>query len=235
MPVMELLKSEKQCIDKILVGSGEHKGSILEIISMAKEKKILIKYVSKQRLDQISFKENHQNVIAITTIYEYGKIEDIFCLAQKRHQKPFIVILDGIEDPHNMGAIIRTVEVAGGHGVIIPKRRSVGVTPTVMKISAGAAKNLPIVRVSNLTNVIKELQNKGVWIYCLEACGEPWIKFDYRESIAVIIGSEGKGVSRLVKETCDFVVSLPVKGKINSLNASVAAGVFMFEVLRQRL
>lgn len=233
IPVLELLKSDQQ-VDKILIAGSENKGSILKIIAIAKEKHIVIKTVSKSKLDSLTFNSNHQNVIAFVAAYKYSELEDIFELAKSQNQNPFIVILDEIEDPHNMGAIIRTAEVAGAHGVIIPSRRNSSLTPVVMKISAGAAAKIPIVRVVNLNNTIKQLKEMGIWIYCLESDGENWTSFDYKDSIAVIVGSEGKGVSQLVKKNSDFVVSLPVCGQINSLNASVAAGIFMYEVVKQR-
>ena len=233
-PVIELLKSNHP-IDKILIWHTSEGGSIAKIISMAKEKNVLIKNVSKEKLNTMSLNENHQNVVAVVAAYNYSELEDIFQLAKQKDEAPFIIILDKITDPHNMGAIIRTAEVVGAHGVIIPKRHNVGITPVVMKVSAGACKSIPIVRVANLAETISFLKEQGVWVYCLEACGESYVKFDYKGSLAVVVGSEGKGVSRLVKERCDFVVSLPVNGRINSLNASVAAGVFMYEVARQRI
>ena len=233
VPVQELLKTEQQ-IDKILVGSAENKGSILKIVAIAKEKGILVKNVSAEKLNRISQGANHQGVIAFIVDYKYSELDDIFQLAQERNQQPFVVILDEIEDPHNMGAVIRTAEAAGAHGIIIPQRRSVGLTPVVMKVSAGALNHIPVVRVTNLVRTIKLLQEKGLWIYCLEAEGTCWSEQDYKKPVAVVVGSEGKGVSRLVKETSDFVVSLPMQGRINSLNASVAAGIFMYEVVKQR-
>ena len=232
-PILELLKTD-QPVDKILIANCENKGSIVKIIAMAKEKGVPVKNVSKVKLDNLTYNANHQNVVAFIAAYEYKEIDDIFEIAKSRNENPFIVILDEIEDPHNMGAIIRTAEVSGAHGIIIPKRRNVGLTPSVMKISAGAGRMLPIVRVSNLTNEIKELQKRGIWVYCLEASGENWTNFDYKGPMAVVVGSEGRGVSQLIKKTSDFIVSLPVFGKINSLNASVAAGVFMYEVVKQR-
>lgn len=233
VPVMELLKSETT-IDKILISNSEGKGSILKIIAMAKEKGILIKNVSPEKLDKISKKSNHQGVIAFIASYRYSELDDIFKLAKQKNQMPFVVILDEIEDPHNMGAIVRTAEAAGVHGIIIPKRRSVGLTPTVMKVSAGAASYIPIVRVPNLVNVIKNLKDNGFWIYCLESGGSSCFEFDYSGPVAVIVGSEGKGVSRIIKENSDFVVSLPMMGRINSLNASVAVGIFMYEIVKYR-
>lgn len=233
--VMELLKSDLT-VDKILLANDLNKGNISKIISLAKEKGIPIKNVTKQKIESLTPKgANHQNVAAFIAAYKYSELEDIFDLAKNNNQQPFIIVLDEIEDPHNMGAIIRSAEVAGAHGVIIPKRRNVGLTSTVMKISSGAASKLPIVRVSNLNNLIRELKNKGLWIYCLEVGGENWTQFDYKIPLAVIIGSEGKGVSQLIKDNSDFIVSLPVYGTVNSLNASVAAGVFIYEVVKQRL
>lgn len=234
VPIIELLQSDKP-IDKILVSIGEKKGSILKIIAMAKEKGITIKEVSKSKLDYICSNRNHQNVVAFLSACEYASLDDIFDLARCKNQKPFIIILAGIEDAHNVGAIIRSAEAAGAHGVIIPKRRSIGITPIVMKTSAGACGYIPIVKVANLNYVINDLKSKDIWIYCLDSSGKSWIEFDYKRPIAVIIGSEGKGVNRLIKENSDFIVSLPMSGHINSLNASVAAGVFMYEVVKQRL
>ena len=234
IPVLELLRSD-QTVDKILISDSDNGGSIFKIIAIAKEKGVPIKNVSKAKLDLMSSGLNHQNIIAITAAYKYSDIDDIFNLARSKNEDPLIIILDEIEDPHNMGAIIRTAEVAGAHGVIIPKRRNVGLTPVVMKVSAGAASKIPIVRVSNLTNMINELKEKGVWIYCLEADGDNWSKFDYRGPMAVIIGSEGKGVGQLIRKNSDFIISLPICGTITSLNASVAAGAFIYEVVRQRM
>ncbi len=229
--VLELLKSGRE-IESLQVSSGEKQGSILRIISMAKERKIPIKEVSSVKLDYLTGKQNHQGVVAVTAVANYCSLEDIF---QRAGEEPlFVVIADEITDPHNLGAIIRTAEGAGAHGLIIPKRGSVGLTATVAKTSAGATEHLPVARVSNLASTIEELKKKGVWIYGTDMDATPWCEIDYSGPVALIIGNEGKGISRLLKEKCDFMASLPMKGKISSLNASVAAGIVMYEVARQR-
>lgn len=233
VPVLELLKTDKP-INKILISKNETKGSILKIIAIAKSRGIPIKEVTAAKLNSISSNLNHQDVIAFIASYKYCELDDIFNSAATKKQNPFIVILDEIEDPHNMGAIIRTAEATGADGIIIPKRRSVGLTPIVMKASAGACAHIPIVRVSNLMQTINILKEKGVWIYALEACGQNFTTLDYKNPLAIVIGSEGKGISRLIKENSDFVVSIPMKGQITSLNASVAAGVFMYQIVSSR-
>ncbi len=231
-PVIELLKSEKE-VEGIYIEKGEMKGSIVRIIAMAKERKIPIKEVNGLKLDSLTSHANHQGVAAITAAYSYSSVEEIISSAGE--EAPFIIIADEIEDPHNLGAIIRTAEAAGAHGIIIPKRRGVGLTAIVAKTSAGAAQYLPVARVSNLASTIDDLKKKGLWVYAADMDGEPWCSVDYSGGVALVVGSEGSGVSRLIKEKCDFIVSLPMKGKINSLNASVAAGIVMYEISRQRL
>ncbi len=231
--VLEVLKSGRD-IEKILVQKGNVEGTIRRIAGMAKEKGIVIQEVARQKLDEMSQTKNHQGVIAIVSEHEYAEVEDILALAAERNEKPFIIILDNITDPHNLGAVIRTAECAGAHGVIIPKRRSVGLTAVVGKTSAGAIEYMPVARVTNISRTIEELKKKGIWVACADMGGDDCFDASLDGPIALVIGSEGDGVSRLVKEKCDFVVSLPMYGKISSLNASVAASLLMYEVVRQR-
>ena len=223
-------------INKIYVSDGEKHGSINKIIALAKEKKVIINEVSKAKLNQMSQTENNQGVIAIVPPFNYCEIEDILDLAKKRDEKPFILILDGIEDPHNLGSIIRTAETAGVHGIIIPKRRAANVNSTVAKVSAGAVEYMKIARVNNINDAINTLKENDVWI-----CGTDmdtnkyYYDEDFTGGIGIVIGSEGYGISRLVKENCDFLVKIPMKGKITSLNASVSAGIVMYEVVKQRM
>ena len=223
-------------INKIFISDGEKHGSINKIIALAKEKKVIINEVSKAKLKHMSQTENNQGVIAIVPPFNYCEIEDILDLAKKRDEKPFILILDGIEDPHNLGSIIRTAETAGVHGIIIPKRRAANVNSTVAKVSAGAVEYMKIARVNNINDAINTLKENDVWI-----CGTDmdtdkyYYDEDFTGGIGVVIGSEGYGMSRLVKENCDFLVKIPMKGKITSLNASVSAGIVMYEVVKQRM
>ena len=232
--VMELIESDKD-INKIFVQAGEKHGSIMKIIARAKSKGIVVVEVQKRKLDEMSVSHNHQGVIAITPPFEYVEVEDILEEAKKKNENPFILILDGIEDVHNLGSIIRTAETAGVHGIIIPKRRAAAVNATVYKTSAGAVEYMKIARVNNIQNTINYLKENDVWI-----CGTDmdtnslYNEQDYKMPIAIVIGNEGKGMSRLTKENCDFIVKIPLKGKINSLNASVSAGIIMYEVLRNR-
>ena len=232
--VLELLEIGRD-INKIFIQSGERHGSINKIIAMAKERKIIINEVDKNKINQMATTDNHQGVIAIVPPFDYAEVEDILEVAKQRNEEPFIIILDGIEDPHNLGAIIRTAETAGAHGVIIPKRRAASVNSTVNKVSAGAVEHMKIARVNNLNDTIKDLKEAGLWI-----CGTDmdtntfYDKQDLKGGIGIVIGSEGFGMSRLVKENCDFLVKIPMKGKITSLNASVSAGIIMYEVVRQR-
>ena len=231
--VLELLESDRD-INKILIAKGERHGSINKIIVLAKQRKIVIAEVEKTKLNAISQTNNHQGVIAIVPPFNYVEVEDILELAKQKQEEPFIVILDGIEDPHNLGSIIRTAETAGVHGIIIPKRRAASVNATVSKSSAGAVEHVKIARVNNINETIKYLKEQGIWI-----CGTDGDAKNYYDdqnlkgAIAIVIGSEGFGMSRLVKENCDFLVKIPMKGKITSLNASVSAGIIIYEKLRQ--
>ncbi|MBQ6624598.1 MAG: 23S rRNA (guanosine(2251)-2'-O)-methyltransferase RlmB [Clostridia bacterium] len=231
--VLQALDSGRT-IDSLFVAKGEKNGSIFVILKKCKEKGIVVKEVDRKKLDLMCGEMNHQNVIAKCAAHEYSTVEDILNLAKERGEEPFIIICDELEDPHNLGAIIRTAEITGAHGVIIPKRRSVTLSYTVAKTSAGAIEYVPVAKVGNLANEIEKLKKLGLWIYAADMNGEDWCKTDFTGATALVIGSEGKGVSRLVKEKCDVTVSLPMKGKINSLNASVAAGILMMEVSRQR-
>lgn len=232
--VLELLESGRD-INKILVANGEKHGSIHKILAIAKERKIIVTEIEKNKLNQIAQTPNNQGVIAIVPPYDYCEVEDILDEAKSKNEKPFILILDGIEDPHNLGSIIRTAETAGVHGIIIPKRRAASVNSTVSKVSAGAVEYMKIARVNNINETIRYLKEQDVWI-----CGTDmdtdtiYTKQDYKMPIAIVIGSEGFGMSRLVKENCDFLVKIPMKGKITSLNASVSAGIIMYEVVRKR-
>jgi len=232
--VLELLDSDRD-INKILIAKGERHGSINKIITLAKQKKIVIAEVEKQKLNAISETGNHQGVIAIVPPFNYVEVDDILNVAKSKNEDSFILILDGIEDPHNLGSIIRTAETAGVHGVIIPKRRACGVNATVSKTSAGAVEHVKIARVNNLNETIKYLKENDIWI-----CGTDGEAKDYyynqdlKGALAIVIGSEGFGMSRLVKENCDFLVKIPMKGMITSLNASVSAGIIMYEVVRQK-
>ena len=232
--VTELLKSGKD-INKLYVQKGEKHGSINEIIKLAKQNKVVITELDRAKLDQMSESHNHQGVIAIVPPYEYCDVDEILEYAKSKNESPFIFILDGIEDPHNLGSIIRTAECSGVHGIIIPKRRSVQVNATVNKTSAGAAQYVKVARVNNLTETIKYLKENDVWIYGTDIEGKCYYNEQkYNGGVAIVIGSEGFGMSRLVKENCDFLVKIPMVGKINSLNASVSAGILMYEVFNQR-
>lgn len=232
--VIELLESGRD-INKIFVSNGEKNGSINKILAMARERKVIVSEVNKSKLEQMASSDNHQGVIAIVPPYEYCDIDDILECAKLRNEDPFIIILDGIEDPHNLGAIIRTAETAGVHGIIIPKRRAAGVNSTVTKVAAGAVEHMNIARVNNINEAIRCLKENDVWV-----CGTDidTNKYHYNQdltgSIAIVIGSEGFGMSKLVKENCDFLVKIPMKGKITSLNASVSAGIVVYEAVRQR-
>ena len=233
--VLELLESDRD-INKIFIARGERHGSINKIIAKAKERKIVIVEVERQKLNAISETENHQGVIAIVPPFNYCEVEDILEEAKSKDEDPFILILDGIEDPHNLGSIIRTAETAGVHGIIIPKRRACNVNSTVYKISSGAVEHMLIARVNNITDTIKYLKENDVWIYGTDMEGETlYYNQDYKSACGIVIGSEGFGMSRLVKENCDVLVKIPMKGKITSLNASVSAGIAMYEVVKQRL
>ena len=232
--VLELLESDND-INKLYVQSGEKHGAIIKIIAKAKEKKVVISEIDKNKLDQMSETHNHQGVIAIVPPYNYSSVEEILELAKSKKEKPFVIICDGIEDPHNLGSIIRTAECVGAHGVIIPKRRSAAVNATVNKTSAGAVAYVKVARVTNLNDTIKELQDNGVWIYGTDMDGtDNYNEVKYDSGVGIVVGSEGFGMSRLVKENCDFLVRIPMAGKINSLNASVSASIVMYEVMNQR-
>lgn len=233
-PVLEAIKAGRE-IEKILVSKNSNRGSINKIIKMARENKIIIQHVDKSKLDSMSATNAHQGVIAIVSSYRYSSIEDILDRAYSRNEDPFIIILDEITDPHNLGSIMRTAECAGAHGVIIPKRRSVGLTPVVAKTSAGAIEYLPVAKVSNISYAIDKLKEKGIWVYGADMEGKKeYYNTSLKGPIAIVIGSEGKGMSRLVKEKCDFLVKIPMKGQVSSLNASVASSIIIYEVLRQR-
>ena len=233
-PVIEAFRSGK-VIDKLYILDGCNDGPIMTIKREAKKKDTFIKYVSRERLDMMSETGMHQGVIAYTAAYEYSELEDIFALAESKGEPPFVYILDNIEDPHNLGAIIRTANLSGAHGVIIPKNRAVGLTSTVARTSAGALNYTPVVRVTNITKTIEELKKNGMWFVCADMGGDTMYDLNLTGSIGLVIGNEGDGVSRLVKEACDYVASIPMKGDIDSLNASVAAGVLGFEIVRQRM
>ena len=231
--VTEALRSGRS-IDKIFILDGCQDGPVATIRKEAKKAGIMMKFVSRDRLDQISQTGAHQGVIAYAAAYDYSEMEDIFALAEERGEKPFVLILDNIEDPHNLGAIIRTANIAGAHGVIIPKNRAVGLTATVAKTSAGALNYTPVVKVTNIARTIDELKERGMWFVCADMDGESMYNLDLKGSIGLVIGNEGAGVSKLVREKCDMVASIPMQGQINSLNASVAAGVLAYEIVRQR-
>lgn len=232
--VIELLESGRD-VNKIFILEGERHGSISKIISMAKERKIIITEISKAKLNQMAQTENNQGVIAIVPPFSYCEVEDILQVAKNKNESPFILILDGIEDPHNLGSIIRTAETAGVHGIIIPKRRAASVNTTVNKVSAGAVEHMKIARVNNINETIKYLKDNGIWIYGTDMEADKYYyDEDYKGAIAIVIGSEGFGMNRLVKENCDFLIKIPMKGKITSLNASVSAGIVMYEVVKQR-
>lgn len=231
--VLEALRAGKP-IDKLYVLDGCPDGPVRTIIREAKKGDTIINYVKKERLDQLSETGHHQGVIAMAASYEYATVEDILEKAREKGEAPFIFVLDNIEDPHNLGAMIRTANLAGAHGVIIPKRRAVGLTPTVARTSAGAINYTPVAKVTNLKQTMEQLKKEGMWFVCADMDGTPYYQMDLKEPMGLVIGNEGEGVSRLIKETCDFVASIPMKGDIDSLNASVAAGVLAFEIARQR-
>ncbi|MGC6175269.1 23S rRNA (guanosine(2251)-2'-O)-methyltransferase RlmB [Lacrimispora sp. 38-1] len=232
--VLEAFRSGKT-IDKLYVLKGVSDGPIQSILREAKKTDTIVNFVERERLDQMSEEGRHQGVIAHAAAYEYAEVEDLLKAAEEKGEPPFLFLLDGIEDPHNLGAIIRTANLAGAHGVIIPKRRAVGLTATVAKTSAGALNYTPVAKVTNLTAVMEDLKKKGMWFVCADMDGESMYRLNLKGPIGLVIGSEGSGVSRLVKETCDMVASIPMKGNIDSLNASVAAGVLAYEIVRQRL
>ena len=231
--VMQALESDRT-IDSVTVAEGQRGGQAAKIIEICREKRIPVKYADSRKLDKLCGGAAHQGVAAFAAAHDYAELDDIFNLAQSRGESPFIVICDGLEDPHNLGAILRTAEAAGVHGVIIPKRNSVTLNYTVAKTSAGAIEYVPVVKVTNIAGTIDTLKDRGVWVFGADMEGTPWTELDFTGSAALVIGSEGRGLSKLVREKCDFIASLPMKGRINSLNASVAAGILMFEASRQR-
>ncbi len=232
--VLEAFRSGKT-IDKLYVLDGCQDGPVRSITREARKHDTIINYVTKERLDQISETGKHQGVIAVSAAYEYAEVEDILAAAEAKGEPPFIIILDGIEDPHNLGAILRTANQVGAHGVIIPKRRAVGLTPTVARTSAGAINYTPVAKVTNISNTMKELKDKGMWFVCADMDGTVMYDMNLTGPIGLVIGNEGEGVSQLVKKNCDMVASIPMKGDIDSLNASVATGVLAYEILRQRM
>lgn len=233
-PVIEALKSNAG-LDTIYINKEMAENAAIKIAELAREKNVIVKYVDKQALARISDGGRHQGVVAEALEYEYKEISDIFKLAEKRNEKPFIIILDEITDVHNLGAIIRTAECCGAHGIIIPKHRAAGVNSVVAKTSAGAVEYLPVVRVTNINQAIEELKEKGLWIYGADMSGEKYIYEEKLDgAVGLVIGSEGKGISRLVKENCDALIKIPMKGNVSSLNASCAASIIIYEVLRQR-
>lgn len=232
-PIAEALASGRSII-KIMIAKGTVSGSAVEIAAKAAKAGIPVQEVERKKLDYMTGGAAHQGVAALCAVKEYSSVGDILNLADSRNEAPFIIILDGIEDPHNLGAIIRSAECAGAHGVIIKKRRSAGLTYTAYKASAGALEYVPVARVTNIADTIDELKKRGIWVYGADMDGEDYLKTDFSGGIALVIGSEGKGISRLVREKCDVIVSLPLKGKINSLNASVAAGILMYKAAEKR-
>jgi 23S rRNA (guanosine2251-2'-O)-methyltransferase len=232
--VLEAFRSGKT-IDKLFVLDGCQDGPVKSILREAKKADTIVSYVAKERLDQLSGTGKHQGVIAISAAYAYAKVEDILELAREKGEPPFLFLLDGIEDPHNLGAIIRTANLCGAHGVIIPKRRAVGLTPVVAKTSAGAINYTPVAKVTNISTTIRELKEQGMWFVCADMGGTPMYDLNLTGPIGLVIGNEGEGVSKLVRDNCDMIASIPMKGDIDSLNASVAAGVLAYEIVRQRL
>ena len=232
--VLEAFRSGKP-IDKVFVLDGCQDGPVRTVVREAKKHDTILNFVGKDRLNQISQTGRHQGVIAYAAAYDYATVDDMLALAEERGEDPFLVLLDNIEDPHNLGAIIRTANLAGAHGVIIPKRRAVGLTATVAKTSAGALNYTPVAKVTNLAKTMDDLKEKGLWFVCADMGGESMYRLNLTGPIGLVIGNEGEGVGRLVKEKCDFVASIPMKGQIDSLNASVAAGVLAYEIVRQRM
>ena len=232
--VLEAFRSGR-VVDKLFVLERCEDGPVRTILREAKKHDTIVKFVKKERLEQMSETGKHQGVIAMTAAYDYAEVDDILNKAREKGEAPFVVLLDNIEDPHNLGAIIRTANLAGAHGVIIPKNRAVGLTATVARTSAGALNYTPVARVTNIARTIEELKKEGLWFVCADMGGTSMYQLDLKGPIGLVIGNEGEGVSRMVKEKCDFVASIPMKGDIDSLNASVAAGVLAYEIVRQRL
>jgi len=233
-PVIEAIKNNRE-IDKIMIANSAKEGSIKKIIGMAKEKNLVIQYVEKQKLDEISESHAHQGVIAQVSEYKYADLDEVLENVKSRGEDPFFIILDEINDPHNLGSIIRTADAVGAHGVIIPKRRSVHITPVVIKASAGAIEYMPVCKVTNIVNTIKKLKDEGLWIAAVDMDGDVFYEQNMKGPLGLVIGSEGYGISRLVKENCDFKVKMPMVGNVTSLNASVAGSIVLYEVLKQRL
>lgn len=233
-PVMEALKSGKT-IDKIYLLKGDGQGSIVKIRSLAKQKKIPIVEIDRKKMDEMSVSHSHQGVIALVPPVDYVTVQDILKRAEQKGEKPFIVVLDEVEDPHNLGSIIRTANGAGVHGILIPKHRSTGITATVAKVAAGACFYTPVAKVTNLAQTMEELKEQGVWFYGADMDGEKTVfETDFSGGCGIVIGNEGKGISRLVREKCDFIVNIPMHGEIESLNASVSAGIFMYQAANSR-
>lgn len=232
-PIIEALKSNRS-IEKIMVNKASKEGSIKKILAMAKENKVIIQEVDRHKLDEMSESHAHQGVIAITSDYRYYDLDEILEIPKERGEDPFFIILDGITDPHNLGSIIRTADAVGAHAVIIPKRRSVQITPVVAKASAGAVEYLPVCKVTNIVNTIKTLKENGLWIAAVDMDGQTFYQQNLGGPLGLVVGSEGEGISRLVKQNCDFTVSMPMSGNVTSLNASVAGGILLYEVYRQR-
>jgi len=232
-PVIEALKN-KRPIDKIMVNKSSKEGSIKKIIGIARDNNVIIQQVDRHKLDEISESHAHQGVIAVTSDYLYHELEDVLEYAREKGEDPFLIILDGITDPHNLGSIVRTADAVGAHGVIIPKRRSVHITPIVAKASAGAIEYVPVCKVTNIVNTIKKLKEEGLWIAAVDMDGDAFYSTNLSGPLALVVGSEGEGISRLTKENCDFIVSMPMSGNVTSLNASVAGGILLYEVYRQR-
>ena len=233
-PVMEAFRSGRT-IDKLFVLDGCEDGPVKSIIRAAKKQDTYIRFVKKERLDQLSETHQHQGVIAMAAAYSYSTVEDILAIAREKNEDPFIFLLDGIEDPHNLGAIIRTANLAGAHGGIIPKHRAVGLTGVVAKTSAGALNYTPVAKVANLGQTIDQLKKEGLWFVCGHMGGDVMYRLNLKGPIGLVVGNEGEGVSRLVREKCDYIASIPMKGDIDSLNASVAAGILAYEIVRQRM
>lgn len=232
--VLEAFRSGKT-IDRLFVLDGCQDGPVRTIVREAKKHDTIVNFVPKERLDSMSETGHHQGVMAYAAAYEYAEVEDILKIAEEKGEPPFLLLLDGIEDPHNLGAIIRTANLAGAHGVIIPKRRAVGLTATVARTSAGALNYTPVAKVTNMAATIEDLKKRGIWFVCADMGGESMYRLNLTGPIGLVIGNEGEGVSRLVKEKCDMIASIPMKGDIDSLNASVATGVLAYEIVRQRL
>ncbi len=232
-PVAEAMRSGR-AIDCLYIPKGRQEGQLAAIIAKARKLQIPIKEADPRKLSHMCNGANHQGIVAVAAAVEYSSLEDMLSLSEERGEPPLLIVCDGIEDPHNLGAIIRSAECAGAHGVIIPKRRSVGLTYAVSRASAGAVEHMPVMRAQNLSGLIEDLKSRGIWCFAADMDGSPWDRTDFTGPTALVIGSEGRGVSRLVKEKCDGAVSLPIRGKVNSLNASVAAGVLCYEALRQR-